>query len=334
MSDRLPLFRHPTTTVILDESRQSIGRVPAELDPEHQVITFTDAAEAVEWIHDAQAMIDHARTPIAIDPVEPSAGVPVGALDDGLEHIYGYVGDPQRFNAPAVVVVEYSRAAGGGMEFCEEIAHLPVKCIWRSVAAEQQDGIPAYHRGLVDRFAQSEAGWTSRGLLEAITSLEHEYFLELSRRLPEHGLDAASYRFLEDPAFLAVVQDQVDRYGFVEHYLFTCPSGLMFFDADGQPTLMVVQTEESMIAQFEMARDGGAPAKLLQDLFACRVVPFFGTADGMYSPRLKGDPARYCQPAQICRGHGDYYWALFDLPPALRKGEVFSHARFRRGAGV
>jgi hypothetical protein len=326
---RLPLYRHPTTTVILDESQHHIHAVPTELDTQHPTVTFTNAADAVEYITGAQAMMDHARSPIALDPVAPAAGVPVGSLSDGLDHIYGYVQDPQRFCAPAVVVVEYSRAAGGGMEFCEEIAHLPVKCIWRSRAAEQHDGIAAYQRGLVNRFVQREAGWASRGLLESVEMLEHEYFVELSQRLPGHILDTASYRFLQDPAFASLVQEQADRYGFVEHYLFTAPSGLLFFDADGHATLMVVQTEESLATQFEIARDAQAPVRLLQDLFKCRVVPFFGTEDGMYSDQLEDDPCSYCQPALVCRGSSDYYWALFDVPPGMRKGQAFPYARYR-----
>jgi len=104
------------------------------------------------------------------------------------------------------------------------------------------------------------------------------------------------------------------------------------FDAEGRPHLLVIETEQGMRAHYEMAHDSGAPPALLEALRERRVIPNFsgGDGDGMYSDAFDDGWYNHTAPAQECRGRERYYWAMFDLDPALLDGPVAPLAAFLR----
>lgn len=125
-----------------------------------------------------------------------------------------------------------------------------------------------------------------------------------------------------------LIEQFFSRYDFVEYYLFPNPEGVLFFDSQGKATLMVVATASSLGAQFEIARDQGAPAEMLAALKELRIVPFFSDSGGTCPASIGEEWLQYCLPANICRGRQDYYWACFDLPPEYLPSPVFPYADF------
>jgi hypothetical protein len=323
MPNLLPLFRHPTLTVLFDEDGALLRDLDAHLAPALTRRCFSDPQSAVEWIERMQAAFMEAQ------PAIQSAWQRALPVEAAAEAIYRYVEDPRRFFAPSVIVTEYSAEAPGSMVFCEAVAHLPSKVVGIAAGAEL-----ARYAGAVDHIVPRDAAGALDRLEDEIERSKMEYFLMLTSQTPVLRPGPDAYGFLRDEAVATLVGELSDRYGFVEYYLFMRPAGLLFFDAAANPALLVVLTEEDMSAQFESARAGAAPAELLLDLFECRVVPFFHTVDGMYPRGAKVDPYRYCKPAEVCVGARAYYWALFDLPEGYRRGVPFSHARFLRQGAV
>lgn len=327
MSGSLPLYRHPTITMLIEGSGEATDALWACLDPVLMPHVVVDATAAQASIEIRSESLRQLGPPFAWPESDQVSATEV--LDGQLTSIYRYIAGPQRFCAPAVVVVEYD-AANRGMVACEELSSVPGKKVWYTTPDNSLEGVEAFNRGWIDRYVRNDLPTSVRRLEGEIADLQSVYFQERSRQLgePVHGMD--DYRFLFDPDFIDLVADLADRYGFVEHYLFCAPSGLLFFDADASPTLMAVHTEESMARQFELASKLQAPADLLQEIFECRVVPFCLEAIGTGPLADVGQLERSCRPATVCRGQTDYYWALFDLPPAFRKSQPFSHAQFMR----
>lgn len=119
------------------------------------------------------------------------------------------------------------------------------------------------------------------------------------------------------------------RHGFVEYFLFPNPPGILFFDADGKPALMVVESRMGLISHLEAAQDFNASPALLAALREERIVPFFWKSGGMYT-ELSKDWEQYCQPAQVCTGQEEYFWALFDLPGKFLDQPIYPHNGFLR----
>lgn len=327
MPGSLPLYRHPTITMLIEGSHEAVDALWARLDPSLMVHVVTDPTAAQASIELRAEDLRQMGTPLVQLDRDHTSTTEV--LDDQLTSIYRYIAGPQRFCAPAVVVVEYD-AANRGMVACEELSNVPGKIVWYTATANSLQGVEAFNRGWIDCFARNDQADSVRRLEDEIMRLQNQYFLDRSRHQRESVLGKGEYQFLFDPDFIDLVADLADRYGFVEHYLFCAPSGLLFFDADANPTLMAVHTEESMARQFELARQLSVPPDLLQEIFECRVVPFCLEAIGTGPLEDVGQLERSCRPASVCRGQTDYYWALFDLPQAFRKAQPFSHAQFMR----
>ncbi|MCY0916443.1 response regulator [Massilia antarctica] len=323
----LPLYRHPTMTVVIDDDPSSLAVLQQQLEQSIARITFTQGRAALKWIAGIFSQVPPDGPPLA--GFDNECGERETTAESDLERIYHYVGDPQRFSLPTVLVVDYAMQDMDGLAFCEAVAELPCKKIMFTSRADADFAVSIFNRGLIQRFIRKQQADALDHLESEIDSLQQAYFVEQSRGQIAQ-LDAVVFSFLRDPAVAAMVKGLCDRYGFVEYYLFTNPHGFLFFDAEGTPTLVPMMSARSLEWQADVADGCGAPPEVSSALRGCRVVPFFHTDDGCWAPDLAGDPLAYCKPAQITRGREHYYWALFDLPDHYRKREPYSHARFLR----
>ena len=291
---QVPVYHHPSLAVLVDDCETFVLSLSLQLDPAVATRCFTDPHQAISWLQ--QNCVDRAPTE--------------------LEDIHRIGTRPERFAHPSVVVVDYDMPGMSGVEFCRAIAALPCKKILFTGIADEKIAIDAFNEGLIDRFIRKNDKDAPEKLEAEIRDLQEAYFSAKSVPLREllalHG-----HGYLCDPAFPALVHAVSTQYQIVEHYLFPAPSGLLMHQADGKRRLMVVESEDSLRAHIEVARDNGAPAGLTNALAARRVLPWFHDGDGLYQPHHRDTWPRYCKEAQVFRGEQhNWYWAVFDMPAA------------------
>ena len=328
----LPLYHHPSTVVLVDDSATFLDSVRFQLGPRQPCRTFADAAAAIDWLRERSG----ADAPVAPSARFFSPGVDAFApqpLNVALhvERVARIVRDPRRFETASVLVVDYSMPGMNGLQVCEAVRHLPCRRILLTGAADERIAIDAFNRGLIDRFIRKSDHDALDRLDAELATLQRRYFLEqadaLRKLLPLHG-----FGFIDDPAVATLIAQTAECCRIVEHYLVHAPSGFLMLDRDGKSWLLVIETEQTMAAHAEMARDSGAPASLLDALERRLIIPDFSTGDGMYSPSFGRDWYRYTAAARICEGRQRYYWALFEAPGFLRE-PVAPFAAFAHGGG-
>jgi CheY-like chemotaxis protein len=324
----LPVYAHPTLTVLIDDSDSFLKSLSFQLDPMLASKTFHDTTEALLWLKQSG---QDGGVPLHInfDTQNLPADQCNVALD--LERIYRIGEQSERFATPSVLVVDYSMPQMNGLEFCEAVAHLPCKKILFTGAADEKIAVGAFNRGLIDRYIKKSDDHALDILEVEIKALQNSYFDARSETLRELVL-LHNYQFLGDPALAELVRQLMSSMGFVEHYIFPNPTGILFLDKHGKASLMMIETSQGMYAQYEIARDSDAPPSLLDALLERRVLPFFSDAngDGMYSGRVGDNWHRYCAIPQLCEGRETYYWALFDLPPHYFSRRPLSFAQFQQ----
>jgi CheY-like chemotaxis protein len=326
---QLPIYQHPSLTVLVDDSEAFLVRLQFELGAAVTSKAFSDPRRALAWLRH-----QHAATP---REQLLSAGVSDGAgmqqphcVTLAVDRIFRIGFRPQRFMLPSVLVVDYSMPKMTGVEFCEALADLPCKKILLIGAADQAAALDAFNRGLIDRAIRKNDDDALDQLTGAIAALQEQYFSELSDAL-RTLLALHSFSFIGDPAVAQLVQEVILQHGIVEHYLYPQPSGLLLYDAHGRARLLVIETANGMDAHHEVARDSGAPPSLLEAIDARCVIPFFRNGDGMYADTVGERWYRFCEPAQVCHGAQPYFWALFDLGPHELPEPVAPYARFQAG---
>ncbi len=330
MHTLLPVYRFPTLTFLIDDSQSFLDSLAFQLGAQVATKAFVDPQAAIAALREAHrefATRRHDAVQVGYD--EESDSMERRSAFINLDRIYHRVTDRQRFGFPAVIVVDYAMPQMNGVEFCEAIRDLPCRKILLTGQADDKLAVDAFNRKLIDRFVKKN-DLHALGQLEAeIVKLQKTLFDEQTRTLSDL-LSRHSHAFLSDPAIEALVGELCSRYRFVEHYLFPNPAGILFFDARGKATLMVIETEASLKAQLEVAEDQGAPAGLVNGLRELRLIPFFSDTGGMYLDTIGDNWLSYCLPPQVCRGKRDYYWALFELPRHYLRRPVYSYGEFLR----
>jgi CheY-like chemotaxis protein len=324
----LPIYRHPSLTVLIDDSDSFLRSLSFQLDPKLASIAFHDTRSAIDWLGrqgnpspadgDLQASYD----------TYPASNEHCSVAFD-IDQIHHISFQRQRFMTPTVLVVDYSMPQMNGVQLCEALLHLPCKKILFTGAADEKVAVNAFNRGLIDRYIKKSDDDALDRLELDILALQRSYFEERSEPLREL-LALHDYRFVSDPAIAALVRQLELEHGFVEHYLYSNPAGILFYDSEGKAQLLVLETAASMDSHYEVARDNEAPSSLLEALRGRCIVPYFRRGDGMYAQAYSQLWHRHVAPASLCRGAQDYYWALFALEPDELKHPTSGFSHFLR----
>jgi CheY-like chemotaxis protein len=334
MDNLLSVYQYPALTVLIDDSRSFLDSLEFRLNPQLSRRTFHDTRAAIDWLYQAHELsTKNNKEPISVGYDEQTESFERRSASIDLERIYRTVMNRQRFELPAVLVVDYAMPQMNGVEFCRAVRDLPCKKIMLTGQADEKIAVDAFNRKLIDRFIRKSDPDALSFLEIEITKLQKEFFYGQTNTLKDL-LSRHSYAFLDDPAMGALVGQLCSRYRFVEYYLFPNPAGILFVDIRGKATLMVIETVASLIVHIEIAQDQGAPPEFITALRELRLVPFFSDTGGMYREVVGQDWLSYCLPPQVLRGSQDYYWTLFDLPPHYLQGAVYSYAEFLRGQGA
>jgi CheY-like chemotaxis protein len=330
---QLPIYHHPSLTVLVDDSDTFLRSLSFQLDPSLASKCFHDTRAALDWLSQETHRSAPPHGPLSAN-FDTYARTPEQcnvALD--LDQIYRISRQPQRFMTPSVLVVDYSMPQMNGVQFCEALKGLPCKKILFTGAADEKIAVDAFNRGLIDRYIKKSDEHALDRLETEIIALQKEFFAAQSDTLRDM-LMLHQYTFVCDPAIAKLVTELRAQYDIVEHYLFPNPAGMLLYDGEGKARLMIVETDESMESHYEMARDNEAPPSLLAALQERCIIPFFHDGDGMYARSFGDGWHQYCQPAQLCRGRQIYYWAVFDLPPDYMAEPMLSFSQFMRNQQV
>lgn len=323
----LPIYHHPSLTVLIDDSDSFLKSLSFQLDPALASKAFHDTRTAIDWL-DHHSGAARERTLAASYDTYPNSHEQCNVAFD-IEHIHRISFQRQRFMTPSVLVVDYSMPQMNGVQVCEALRHLPCKKILFTGVADEKVAVDAFNRGLIDRYIKKSDDDALDKLEAEIIALQREYFSARSDPLRDM-LTLHNYAFVDDPAFGELVERLVKELGIVEHYVYSSPAGILMYDSEGQAQLMVVETEASMNSHYEVASDNEAPQSLLEALRERCIIPWFREGDGMYSDDFANAWHKYIAPAQLCRGAQNFYWALFRLEPGELAEPATSFAQYLR----
>jgi CheY-like chemotaxis protein len=322
---RLPLFQYPTKVVFVDDSQSFLDSVRYVIEA-RPVRTFVKGVEFVDWINEW-----YDAHPIGL---KVSANEQISnrrAVEFDLQSVVHNVLDPQRFDRPAVAIIDYSMPELNGLAVCQLIDRHPVRKVIFTGQMPESPAIDAFNKRLIDGYQRKidvDGTQPFERLNKSIPEIEEGYFTSISEPyyLMLNDIEG-TYSFLSSEPVISLVKGLKKEYRFVEHYVFGRPSGLLFLDADGRAKLMVIANDDAMRTHLELAREEGADREFVEKLAAREIIPYF--PDGHLYAGEYGELEQYVRPANRCEdGSTVYYWALFDLHPNTLPGDVISFNAF------
>ena len=322
----LPVYFHPTLTVVVDDSQSFVESLGFQMDPSRALLAFNDPEEALAWLRQWHSLRMPGFLPVRVTHDDLTFSSERRTIQLDVDRVYRQIHEVNRFLLPSVIVVDYSMPRMNGLEFCAKLKDLPCMTILLTGMADENIAVQGFNDGLIDRYIKKDNPAMAERLSAEIEALQMRYFSNLSSTLRDL-LSRHSFSFLSDPAVTRLVRELSSRYRFIEYYLYPHPAGVLLLTADGRATLMVIETNASMLTHLENAEAYNAPDALLKGLHDKQIVPFFWPGDGMYTPACV-EWEQYCLPAEVCQGREPYYYALFDMPSHLLPAQVYSYTQF------
>jgi CheY-like chemotaxis protein len=117
----LPIYHHPSLTVLIDDSDSFLRSLSFQLDPMLASKSFHDTAPRIDWLRRQRTVAEERGGALSasFDTYPRSAEQCNVAFD--IEQIHRISFEKQRFMTPSVLVVDYSMPQMNGVQLCEAL---------------------------------------------------------------------------------------------------------------------------------------------------------------------------------------------------------------------
>lgn len=319
-------FYFPTTVAFIDDSRPFLSNLSLQLDSRLAFRMFHSPFSALVALNGASSIPPMVEQFFSLYRHRGDTSDAHHVIDLSLDMIHREVHNEHRFEQVSVVVVDYDMPEIDGLEFCRSLKNPAVKKILLTGKADEQIAVRAFNEKTIDRFIRKQDGDAMEQLNRAIGELQQEHFHQIEHMLSD-ALAVGSHMFLRDAEFAQRFEEIRESLGIVEHYLSYTPDGILMLDATGVAHLLIVQTEEMLQGNYEIAFDQGAPEELLEQLRSGRSIPYFWKTSGNYSPTYEN--WRAClHPATEFKGKNWYMYAVVKNPDAFNLKYVVTYGDY------
>lgn len=322
----IPPFYFPTTVVFIDDNADFLANLSLQLDANLAFQLYDSPNTALAMINtkaNATKSLDKFFAYYRSIELSPFNDHVVGINPD---KIHREIHNENRFKQISVIVVDYDMPSMNGLDFCRQLTDPALKKILLTGKADEKTAVQAFNQGIIDCFIPKHDVTAISSLNHAIKDLQQSFFLEIENSLA-NMLTTGFYTFLNDPIFIAEFRKICTSYKIVEFYLSSKPEGILMFTADAVPILLLVQTDEELFSQYEIAFDQAAPEELLSALKSNEFVPYFWRTKGVYRPECI-DWHQYLFSADVLKGQKWYYYSLIKNPAGVKLEGVISYNQF------
>jgi len=323
----IPPFLFPTTVAFVDDSASFLKNLSLRLDPALAFRLFDSPFAALVALNAGTGTAPSVESFFSPYRHRGETSDARHVIDLNLDLIHREVHNEQRFEQISVVVVDYDMPEIDGLEFCRQIKNRATKKILLTGKADELIAVRAFNEGIIDRFIRKQDSEVTSVLRRAIGELQRAYFSDLEQMLSD-ALAVGSHLFLRDAEFARRFEDIRSEHGIVEHYVCCMPDGVLMLDARGAARLLIVQSEEMLQSQYEIAYDQEAPQGLLDALRRGKSLPYFWRTGGNYSHEHAGDWQACLHPAVEFEGKDWYTYAIVKDPPTFKLDYVLAYADY------
>ncbi|MCZ6655793.1 MAG: hypothetical protein O7C67_00715 [Gammaproteobacteria bacterium] len=309
---RLPLapYFHPTTVCFVDDNESFLRSLDLQLPVGWAYKSFTDPLIALDFLQQPAALpplvdrcfsIDHG------DRLEPTVHLDLGMVEQEIHHI-------ERFARISVVIVDYAMPSLNGLDFCAALDDPYLKKALLTGVADEKVAVEAFNDGLIHKFIPKNTAIAIDTILTYVTDLQHQYFNQYISRL-HNTLSIDPPGFLVDSNVQSHILDIMIKEQIVEYYLVNDPPGFLLVRSDGTMKRLVILNETQMQFQEQELRQLGAPADIVANQAARKVVGFFAESPVDYLGHEPYPWAENLIDATHIAANEDWFVGLVDDPP-------------------
>lgn len=293
----------PTTVLMLDDSEAFLYNFSRRLDKRSVYLLETNPIRALE-------RIENTYTPF--DSVEGLRNTTKEADQQAHDFcdVSHLANNPKRFEAISVVIVDYSMPEMNGLEVLKKLSGLPLKKIMLTGEASLETAVTGFNDGLIDKFFLKNSPSLYQDINQAIIELQSAYFESLTEKIVG-SMPSDEAKFLKDSTYAELFKKTHKETKTTEYYL-TCPPGnYLMIDAQGKRSWLVVNSDEDIKTNCDVATENDAPDDVMEQLKYGSKILFDTTWENFLTSSF--DWKKVMHPAiAIGEGASRYYYATIN----------------------
>lgn len=271
----LPLLEFPTRVVLVDDNIDFVKSLQMFSSYRGiEFIAFNDPRKALTYLkeyHYCRFVDKYLKPKDESDMFTKNISL---SLHDMHHEIY----NPNRFEEPSTLVIDYAMPGLTGQEFCCEIADLPIQKLLLTGEASYQKAVEMFNSGTIDHFVKKDEDLDI--LFENIDKLKNKFFQNITQEFFLALKSSNGISVFSDQAFIDVFKSLCKENGFVEYYVLDENGSYLLADKFGALKLLIVKSDEDMQVLYEIAEgDPEVNEKILDDLRRKKKIAFFQSAD-------------------------------------------------------
>lgn len=237
------LIYHPTKVLFLDDNQTFLDSLILALGHDFNLTTATtpETAERLVRGNESNPLLGVYKQ---VDELQHDS-LTGQQIDIDIKQLYKIPFKQRRFEVISVVVLDYQMPTIDGLSFCEKIKDTNVFKVLLTGQADNDIAIAAFNAGHIDAFISKSDNQLTEKLKSVITALQEKFFQQYTSILIESV--AGHIKFLsKSNLYQKVVNDIAQSSQAVEWYLIDEFGSLLFLDAQGSPTWLIIRSDDEM----------------------------------------------------------------------------------------
>lgn len=239
-------YYHPSTAVFVDDQQAFLSAIKNRLPKEMMALFFSNPNEALEKIK--KAHFPARESPHDIYEIEEDLELNIQNNNEAffnlkLGQVAKTIYNPKRFSEISVVIVDRMMPDLDGINFCRQLTNCSVKKIMLTASKDRTIATDAFNEGIIDFFLVKDSPNLSSQLIEAITSMQKNYFASLSKRMLGNTLEMAVPLINSQP-ISTLLQRKMTELNAVEYYLLDKYGSVLFITFEGVPTTLAILSDK------------------------------------------------------------------------------------------
>ena len=224
-------------------------------------------------------------------------------------------------------MVDFDMPEMNGIEFCKQLKNKAIRRVLLTGKADEQVAIKAFNEGIIHQYIKKSDPNVFEKVTQYIREQQKEYFEQLSESMIK-ALSTESSSLFQDQVIIGLINKLRDENEFVEYYLVDEKS-IVFLTENGEPSLLVIKTEDDITMDCDFAMDSGAPQDAIDKLTNKSHIAAIEDLDDFAS--LQGEAwNQYIHEATSINGDKPYYYTMINDSKAIPEKDktIYSYENF------
>lgn len=312
-SQKIAAYYYPTTVILVDDNKRFLSTVCFDLEEDVAYRLFDKPEEALRYLKQ-----EYKLTPLIDQVLSASneSNIHLGIHHDislNITAIHQAIFNAYRYSEIAVILVDYNMPQINGLDFCKQLAELPIKKILITAAADERIAVKAFNQGIINKFILKSDPDFAATINSSIVELQHNYFQDLSEGIIK-ALLVDKNCVLNKSSFADFFRDFCAQQHITEFYLYDPSGSYLLLDSLGNPSWLVVKTAVDLDDYYDFANDSDASATVLEQLKTGKMIPFFPKARDLEKVHGK-EWENYLYPAKRLKADTTFFYAHIQNKP-------------------